>query len=669
MTRKHRQYTVAKGALLGVLASVLVACAPPARELPESDIQQALNRGDLYALYQEAQQQLKEQPGNSVLLENVRRIRKALDIQRKFEELEATITRLRTEEGVLPFVIVPSAGDEFAAETNVDTFLQKKLQELSLASAIYQKAQNLIRNEIDKRNDLLLEKTDQLYDVSAENLAERLALIEDIFILGGDAGSRQTNREATLEAASRQAFSWLQQDQYGKAADLFELLLREEPDLPDVKDGLARANFQIRLATLEQHREQGDVEGVYQEFIRIASDPDSQQFVDQLRPSAEDLAGYFSLVAQGSMLTGEFLEAYQNLRKISDITQFVSLPDLDRSIEGEFISQIFVLAEEARGSGSLGLALGYLKVIEELGGSYSEVESTLNDIRSELYDEAVVKIAPFPFNSPVNAPGLGPLISASLTQHFVEKGYKDIRVLDRQSLSDVLKEQEIRSLVEDREVTLSASDYLVQGAVLEANVDTAKQDIRLTKRIVVDVKQVPNPRYDQWSRLTSQQRRQARLSEPPRFVTEQVKEDISSIRTRHSKNGGVIANYRIIDALNGELLYTDNLSSEAAFEDESIEGIEIGRFVQKAKVANLPADREILRDLAQALAENIALKIVSQLGKPELRYLKIANERKADNDLISAVQELGKAIAILRAKELPLEQQMTELKQLALQIQ
>ena len=669
MTRKHRQYTVAKGALLGVLASVLVACAPPARELPESDIQQALNRGDLYALYQEAQQQLKEQPGNSVLLENVRRIRKALDIQRKFEELEATITRLRTEEGVLPFVIMPSAGDEFAAETNVDTFLQKKLQELSLASAIYQKAQNLIRNEIDKRNDLLLEKTDQLYDVSAENLAERLALIEDIFILGGDAGSRQTNREATLEAASRQAFSWLQQDQYGKAADLFELLLREEPDLPDVKDGLGRANFQIRLATLEQHREQGDVEGVYQEFVRIASDPDSQQFVDQLRPSAEDLAGYFSLVAQGSMLTGEFLEAYQNLRKISDITQFVSLPDLDRSIEGEFISQIFVLAEEARGSGSLGLALGYLKVIEELGGSYSEVESTLNDIRSELYDEAVVKIAPFPFNSPVNAPGLGPLISASLTQHFVEKGYKDIRVLDRQSLSDVLKEQEIRSLVEDREVTLSASDYLVQGAVLEANVDTAKQDIRLTKRIVVDVKQVPNPRYDQWSRLTSQQRRQARLSEPPRFVTEQVKEDISSIRTRHSKNGGVIANYRIIDALNGELLYTDNLSSEAAFEDESIEGIEIGRFVQKAKVANLPADREILRDLAQALAENIALKIVSQLGKPELRYLKIANERKADDDLISAVQELGKAIAILRAKELPLEQQMTELKQLALQIQ
>ena len=669
MTRKNRQYTVAKGALLGVLASVLVACAPPARELPESDIQQALNRGDLYALYQEAQQQLKEQPRNSVLLENARRIRKALDIQGKFEELEVSITRLRTEEGVLPFVIVPSAGDEFAAEMNVDTFLQEKLQELSLASAIYQKAQNLINNEVDKRNDLLLEKTDQLYDVSAENLAERLALVEDIFIFGGDAGSRQTNREATLQAASRQAFSWLQQDQYEKAAALFELLLKEEPDLPDVKDGLARADFQIRLATLEQHREQGDVEGVYREFIRIATDPVSQQFVDQLRPSAEDLAGYFNLVAQGSMLAGELLEAYENLRKITEITNFISLPDLDRSIEGDFISQIFVLAEEARGSGSLGLALGYLKVIEELGGSYSEVESTLNDIRSELYDEAVVKIAPFPFKSPVNAPGLGALISASLTKHFVEKGYKDIRVLDRQSLSDVLKEQEIRSLVEDSEVTLSASDYLVQGAVLEANVDTTKQDIRLTKRIVVDIKQAPNPRYDQWSRLNPQQRRQARLSEPPRFVTEQVKEDISSIRTRHSKNGGVVANYRIIDAVNGELVYTDNLSLEAAFEDESIEGIEIGRFVQKAKAANLPADREILRDLAQALAGKIALKIVSQLEKPELRYLKVANERKADDELISAVQELGKAIVILRAKELPLEEQMTELKRLALQIQ
>ena len=148
------------------------------------------------------------------------------------------------------------------------------------------------------------------------------------------------------------------------------------------------------------------------------------------------------------------------------------------------------------------------------------------------------------------------------------------------------------------------------------------------------------------------------MSEPPRFVTEQVKEDISSIRTQHSKNGGVVANYRIIDAVNGELVYTDNLSLEAAFEDESIEGIEIGRFVQKAKAANLPADREILRDLAQALAEKIALKIVSQLEKPELRYLKVANERKGDDELRSAVQELGKAIVILRAKELPLEEQI-----------
>ena len=69
MTRKNRKYTVAKGALLGVLAAVLVACAPPARELPEAEIEQALNRGGLYALYQQAQQQLKEQPRNSVLLE------------------------------------------------------------------------------------------------------------------------------------------------------------------------------------------------------------------------------------------------------------------------------------------------------------------------------------------------------------------------------------------------------------------------------------------------------------------------------------------------------------------------------------------------------------------------------------------------------------------------
>ena len=93
----------------------------------------------------------------------------------------------------------------------------------------------------------------------------------------------------------------------------------------------------------------------------------------------------------------------------------------------------------------------------------------------------------------------------------------------------------------------------------------------------------------QWSRLTPRQRKQANLTLPSRFLTRELKEDITSTQTKHVKSGGIIANYRIIDAVDGELVHTNNLSSEASFEDDSVDGIEIGRFIQKAKVANLPA--------------------------------------------------------------------------------
>ena len=190
---------------------------------------------------------------------------------------------------------------------------------------------------------------------------------------------------------------------------------------------MAQAGFRSRLAGLDRLREEGDVENLYGAFVDLAEDTDSPEFVAELRPSAEELAGYFNLVAQSSLSTGDLLETYRNLQKVTRIADLVDLPDVDYSAEQDFISQIFVSAEEARGDGRLGMAMAYLEVIEEFDALYSEVERTLRDVRNELYEEAVVKVAPFPFESPVNAPGLGALVTATLVGHFVDAGYKDIQ--------------------------------------------------------------------------------------------------------------------------------------------------------------------------------------------------------------------------------------------------
>ena len=668
MRQKIRFHTMIKGVLLGILVNILAACAPPAKKISDADIQAAMERGeDLHALYFKAQRELKKQPNNKVLRENLRRISGALQVREKFRELQGLIGRLHTREGVLPSITVPSDDGEYSIRTDVDSLLKGKLAELTPDPDIHRQARELIDNEIARRNESLLEKISQLNELPAENLSERLALAKEIFILNGDAELQKKNNETVLQAASQRAFAWLEQKQYRQASALFRSVLDENPELHDAKEGLSLADFSTELFEMEQYREQADVENVYHTFLRIANNPASEKFIDQLRPPAVDLANYFNLSAQNNILNGDLLEAYRELRKIAAITKMVSLPGRDRTIEQDFVSQIFVLANEARDNGDLGLVMAYLATIEEIDASSVEIQRALNDVRRELYDGSVVKIAAFPFESPSNTPGLGALITAALTQFFVKGQYQDIRMLDRQSLDEVMREQQIRALETDHEINLSASDYLIQGAVLEANVDTTEQKIQNTRRVVVEVRRIPNPEFEEWRKLSKQQR--AKKTAPPPFLSEEVKENVSFTQTLHSKLGSINVNYRIIDPVNGELLHIDTLQLGESFEDESRDGIEVGRFVQKAKTANLPPDSQILRNLANALAEKIALNVAEKLENPERRYLDAANRMMTGGKLVSAVRELGKAIVILEAKGQPVEKEMATLKQLALQIQ
>ena len=637
MTRNFQSPTLVRATLLAVASSVLVACEVPLKKVSES-----------YERVLSKQEQAQE----------------------KFNKLQRLIATLRTSDGVLPTIVEPLGDGEFSSRTNVDALLQKKLQELSSNAELQRQAATLIESEIDRRNEQLLSKTRQLRATPAEDIDARLALIHEIYILDGKQEQQQDNQEAAMQEASIQAFGWLQEARYEQAHSLFKVLVDHGFDSPDIQAAMSEADFHMQLVHLERQREQGDVGALYQGFLRMTDDPDHANFIDRLKPIALDLAGYYTLSANNEMLAGDLLETYLNLQKLISIADHADLSELDRTVEQDFISQMFVLADGARSAGRLGLAMAYLEIISEFEAEYIDVKRALSEIRRKLYDAAIVKLAAFPFDSPANAPGLGALISATLIQHFIDTKYKDIKILERQNLDDVVKEQEIQSIASGRDVDfrLSASNYMIHGHVVEASVDTTIQDSRITKRVLVDVKRVPNPAYQEWLKLTPQQRKQLKISTPPVFLSEEVQEDISSTQTRYSKLGSVIANYRIIDTANGELLHAGTLNLERTFEDESLEGFEIGRFVQEAKVANLPADSKILRVLAESIAKDVALDLVAKLQEPEHRYLHAASEFQVNGRLRAAVQEIGKAIVILEAKETPVDAKLSELKLLALKI-
>ena len=632
MTRNHRLWVLVKAALFAVPVSLLVAC-----------------EGNLVTktLDPRTPTQLKLAPV-------------------KLAYLRSLINDLRTEHGVLPTTATPESHSSITYRRDVDSLLDDRLWEIPTDSDLYRQAEELITAEINKRDEFLLSRKSRLDSLPPHALPERLALVNDIFDINGNETSRDEIRETVLQMASNQAYQWLHQEQYEKASSLFKNLLDQDYDPQNIEQALSEATFNLHVLALEIQLEQGDVDTAYETITGLMNDETNERFFDQLHPFVADLAGFFSLTASGSLLAGDLMETHHNLRKMNRIAELVDLPALDRTIEQDFISQMFVLADEARSSDRLGLAMAYLKVIEEFNTSFPEAAQMLNNIRDVLYNTSITKVATFPFAGTPNAPGLGALISATLVQHFIDAQYKDIRILERQSLQDVVQEQQIRSMIDDGDLHLAASDYLIQGTVVEANVETTVQESRITKRVLVEVKRVSNPAYGEWQNLSPQKRKKRRA--PPAFLPEEVKEDVTTTETLYSKLGSVTVNYRVIDSSNGELVHASTLNLEEAFEDQSVEGVEIGRFVQRAKHASLPADMKILRVLAMSLAEQIAVDVVRHLENPERRYIAAATQLEANGQSELAVGELAKAIVMLEAKDQGLVEELEELKSLALRL-
>ena len=634
MARNHRLWVLVKTALLAATVSLLVACGANLGKVTETLDPRTPTRAEIL--------------GKLSLLQNL-------------------IEDLRTEHGVLPYTANPEDHPSISTYQDVDALLEDRLQEIPTGSDLHGQADELITAEINKRDDFLLSRKTQLDSLPHHALTERLALVNDIFDINDNAELRDENREQALQTASNQAYQWLHQEQFEKASTLFKTLLDQGYDAPNVEQALSEATFNLHMLGLERQLERGDVDAAYESVTELLNDETNERFYDQLHPFVGDLAGFFSLSASGSLLAGDLMETYDNLRKMTRMAEFADLPTLDRTVEQDFIAQMFVLADEARSVDSPGLAMAYLKVIEDFDASYPEATYMLNNIRDTLYNASITKVATFPFAGTPNAPGLGALISATLVQHFIDAQYKDIRILERQSLQDVVQEQQIRSMIDDRDLHLTASDYLIQGTVVEANVETTIQESRITKRVLVDVKRVSNPAYTEWLELTSQQRKKRRA--PPAFLPEEVQEDVTTTETLYSKLGSVTVNYRIIDSSNGELVHAATVNLEEAFEDASLEGVEIGRFVQKAKHAILPADMKILRVLATSLSQQIAVDVVRHLENPERRYVAAATQLKANGQSDLAVRELAKAVVMLEAKEQRFEEELTELKALALRLQ
>ncbi len=636
---------------LGVTVSLLVACGNNIKPVTDADIQAAKSNSELVELYQKLQADLKKTPDNATLKASVEKVGQALAM-RKFSKLRADLDQQRDADGLI--------------SVNEQNALSAELEDLKRWDAkAYTAANQLLSDEQSKRETKIAQLQQLLNDTPISNLPLHFSTSDAIYALDEDVDTLQQRHRDIVAKGLQQADNWHNNAEYGKAEQLL-VTLSKHSESPEITEKLENSRFKAKLQSLKGYQEQGDVDSIYYVISGLAESYTDKRYQLQLRPFAVELSQYYNLMAQSALAEQNLQQAYDQLQRVSTLSTFVPAEERDISVLSEFLSEVYVLARDAFDGDQPALSFAYLSVMEDFNPMTPEQASMKEQASKILYDQSVLKLAATQFDSPSNAPGLGAMITASLVEHFVNTDRKDIRILERDSIDSVLKEQEIKALQEGGEINLSTADFLVQGAVVEANVDESTQKTQKTKRVVTDVKEIPNPEYKRWQELSEEARK--REEKPSKTLEEEIKENVSFTVTELRKLGSVTASFRIINPANAKLLHAETLALEEKHSGTNVEGMEIGLFKQEAQTANLPANNRILRNLTQSQAEQIASKLVEKLQNPEERYLEQALAQREVGNTRGAVTELGKAIMMKQAKEQPAREQLEMLKSLALQV-
>jgi CRISPR/Cas system-associated exonuclease Cas4 (RecB family) len=121
----------------------------------------------------------------------------------------------------------------------------------------------------------------------------------------------------------------------------------------------------------------------------------------------------------------------------------------------------------------------------------------------------------------------------------------------------------------------------------------------------------------------------------------------------------------VIDAETARVMFTGSLREKAEHQDESSEGVELGEFSLKFKLAELPSDLEILAQLADAISLKIGQRLAEELKDPEVEYQKAAERHASEGNHVAASEQYAYAVALAERKGKPVDSLREKLRKLA----
>jgi len=639
------------------LAAMLGACATPPGQEADQGIQQQIaaaeRGGSLEALFEK----LAAEAGKKGLFGANKEAQAAMkEAGRRLAAVKQEAARALLNQGRLPGGQAP-----LALLSQVDT-LAGRMQRWD------PERQKAVVSELASertRTQSALDQANRAYRALDEAaLPARYRLLgETAALTGADSPDGQTilrGRERLLREAYEAGVQALAAMRLDEAEARFAGVAEVAPGYPDVEKQIAQTRAQQFEFFATNRRDEAGADQALAMYAALKQRADFADLKPRLSSAAEGL--YQFMVAKGGTASTEdkLPEAYAWLTRARVLRELRGGAQGLSQEEKRFAEQTFVLAEDAGKRNHPGLALGYLFVVRDVYPEFPGLKRSLREMQDRTVDHATRKITAASFSGSGESARLGGSVASKLTQLLFRALPDDIRIVERDQLQAVMREQEIVAMQGTSSVNLSSADYLVQGSILEATVENSEKKGRKTVRVVTRKNRIANPEYADWAKG------QRNTPAPVEFREELVYEDIPLNITLQRKVGVLGVSYRIVDASNARMLFTDTLTRKRAESGESSEGVQLGEFNAPMKIAELPSDSEILESLADEVSAHIGKQMVEFLRDPEVKYEAAAERHKSEDNPAAAAEMLANAWSLAQKKGKPVDTLGKQLREMAL---
>jgi hypothetical protein len=645
--------------LVLLLGLTLTGCGSPVPSFEIPSDPKATPQADLESLFSQISLELKSaKPGGETSAR--------LSAQRKIvgEELAqraAAVVRTRLSETARIDGRIPLA----AVERELASLDATQRWDIDVRSDLGAELQR----ELDATKRAIEEREGMLETTSKEHLLDRLKLLSELSSLSGTGSEDQARyvqaRDDILRDVSREAEEAIQNEDYERAQNLLGIVEEVNPDDENARKKRCEVDGKVILKRFGEALETGRVTRSMTMLTEFSETDCFEEIKDGLAESAAPMAEAFGMLGQEASASNEMSLAYQRYKDSRTISTLLlgekgKPPGID-----EFLKQVDQLYEKAFEAREYGVAWGCLNVMTEFGQMTPKIRQHVRMTRDELERRAVRGLTAYPFEDPKTSPTkVGDAVASKVVQYIFRTIPSDVRIVEREQLERILDECERSGTCDD----LATADFIVQGTILDAKVETTEKSGSETRRVVTGSESITNPEHIRWTERSEKDRR--KTPEPPRTVTRDITEDVAIQVANVRKVGIISVAYRVVQASSGRVLFTDSIQTKQTFQDEGRQGVQLGNFKQETDFVELPPDIEILsgaNGLSDQISGEIGVKLVEFLENPEDQYEVDAKRFVAEGDYLGAARNTAYAIVLREIKSKEVDGLREELKSYAME--